>query len=207
MFTTFQIAAYALKGRVQTEFTKMMSEQRTDLLSGTISTFSNAGIGMACFWPFASILKMESRATLTWLNSAESSEKTTSVIYPSSTSGYQPEPPRPRCVTCLEELGEDISHPESVLHRGEPWQLFNGLPSDLKRGETHTRIWPRCGTRILKFFRHQEVDHATHRHVLVLTQVQLGVDGSVCHVWETAEELGDELSRQALFLGAALDTI
>lgn len=51
------------------------------------------------------------------------------------------------------------------------------------------------------------MDHATHRHVLVLTQVQLGVDGGVCHVWKTTEELGDELSRQALLLGAALDAI
>lgn len=51
------------------------------------------------------------------------------------------------------------------------------------------------------------MDHATDRHVLVLTQVQLGVDGGICHVWETAEELGDELSRQALLLGAALDAI
>lgn len=61
--------------------------------------------------------------------------------------------------------------------------------------------------KAFKVFRHQEVDHATHRHVLVLTQVQLGVDGSVCHVWETNEELGDELSRQALLLGATFDAI
>lgn len=61
---------------------------------------------------------------------------------------------------------------------------------------------------VFKVFRHWgEADNATHRHVLVLTQVQLGVDGAVRHVWEAVEELWDELSRQALLLGTALDTI
>lgn len=47
----------------------------------------------------------------------------------------------------------------------------------------------------------------THRHILVLTQVKLGIDSSVGKFWKAAEKLWDELCGQTLLLGTTLDAI
>lgn len=46
----------------------------------------------------------------------------------------------------------------------------------------------------------QETPVYTHRHVLILTQIQLRINGRIGQLWEAAEEFGNKLSGQALLL-------
>lgn len=49
--------------------------------------------------------------------------------------------------TCLEELGENICHSEDVLASCKPWELLDGLPSDLDKGKhTNTEGFVRTAT-------------------------------------------------------------
>ncbi|TNN41797.1 hypothetical protein EYF80_048042 [Liparis tanakae] len=71
------------------------------------------------------------------------------------------------------------------------------------------RVKPQNRSRTPKLNEHPNTaaSFSTHRHILVFTKVELGVNSRVGQFREAAEELGDELCRQALLLRAALYAI